>query len=891
MPGCREPLALLIALVCLTDVGHSADGPTLQLEKGEHVVLIGNSLAERMQHFGHFETLLHSRFPEIELYVRNLGWSADEVTLVPESVTPLENSADRIGVAGGKAPLRPRSKDFKDHKHTLADHKADVVLCFFGFNESFRGENGLPQFESDLASFVKAIKEAKPSGKEPQIVLVSPIAHENLGQRELPDGSANNKNLDRYTAAMKKVAAAEKVTFVDLFAPSKKLMDAAKDKKLTINGVHLNEHGDKLMAQVLDESLFGARPTVNERNLEQLRAEVNRKNREFFFDHRAVNGYYIYGGRKEPFGVVNFPAEFARLRKMTANRDQRVWQVAQGKSVPEKIDDLQTGQFAKIETNFTTPITITPPEASRRQMELPEGYAVNLFASEEEFPDLENPVQFCWDAKGRLWVCVMPSYPMYVPGNPPNDKVLILEDTNADGKADKCTTFADGLHVPTGIEIANGGVYVSQQPDLVFLKDTNGDDKVDTKEIVLSGFDSGDSHHSIHAFTLDQGGALYFGEGIFHHSQVESPYGPQRVKNAGVFRYEPRSCKLSLFISYGFSNPWGHYVDRWGQNLIADASPGFNYYGTAFSGDLDYPDKHATMKQMLVKQWRPTCGCELVDSRNFPDDVQGNYLLNNCIGFQGVLQYKMKEDGAGFAADPVDPLLTSSDPNVRPVDIEFGPDGALYICDWFNPLVGHMQHSIRDPNRDHNHGRIWRIHYTKRPLVKPVKTAGESIATLLDYFKTEPEERTRYRIRTELGNRPTEDVLVELKKWTASLDKGDPEYEHHVLETLWLHQRHDAVNEELLKQILRSPDFRARAAATRVLCYWRDRVKEPLKLLQVQVNDEHLRVRLEAVRALSFFDSQEAIDVATESLIYDQDDYLKYTFNETINTLNKRVSK
>jgi glucose/arabinose dehydrogenase/lysophospholipase L1-like esterase len=892
MLRCRAALALLTTIACLPAVATAADGPPLKLNKGDHVVLIGNALAERMQHFGHFETLLHSRFPEHQLYVRNLGWSADEVTRVPLSVTPLENIADWIGVGDGKAPLRPRLKDFVDHHHTLADHKADVVLAFFGFNESFRGEKGLPQFESDLAHFVKALKEAKPNGKsEPRIVLVSPIAHENLGRRELPDGSANNKNLALYTAAMKQVAAAEQVTFVDLFAPSKMLMDEAKDKKLTINGVHLNEIGDKLIAAELDESLFGARPTANERDLEKLRAEVNEKNRQFFFDHRAINGFYIYGGRKEPFGVVNFPAEFAKLRKMIANRDQRIWQVAQGKDVPAKIDDSNTGEFAKIETNFKTPITITSPESSRSQMELPDGYAINLFASEEEFPDLENPVQFCWDAKGRLWVCVMPSYPMYLPGNPPNDKVLILEDTNADGKADKVTTFADGLHVPTGIEIANGGVYVSQQPNLVFLKDTNGDDKADTKEIVLSGFDSGDSHHSIHAFTLDQGGALYFGEGIFHHSQVESPYGPQRVKNAGIFRFEPRSHKLSLFISYGFSNPWGHYVDRWGQNLIADASPGFNYYGTAFSGDLDYPDKHATMKQMLVKQWRPTCGCELVDSRNFPDDVQGNYLLNNCIGFQGVLQYKMKEDGAGFAADPVDPLLKSSDPNVRPVDIEFGPDGALYICDWFNPLVGHMQHSIRDPNRDHNHGRIWRIHYTKKPLVTPVKIASQPIGTLLDYFKTEPEERTRYRIRTELGNRPTDDVLAELKKWTASLDKNDPDYQHHLLETLWLHQRHDVVNEELLQQLLRSPDYRARAAATRVLCYWRDRVKEPLKLLQVQVNDEHVRVRLEAVRALSFFDSQEAIDIATESLIYDQDDYLKYTFNETLSTLNKRVQK
>ncbi len=338
-------------------------------------------------------------------------------------------------------------------------------------------------------------------------------------------------------------------------------------------------------------------------------------------------------------------------------------------------------------------------------------------------------------------------------------------------------------------------------------------------------------------------------------------------------------------MSYNFANPWGQIFDSWGQNFVADASGGANYYGTAFSGDVDYPNKHGSLKQFLVKQWRPTAGCELVSSRNFPDDVQGNYLLNNCIGFQGVLQYKMRDDGSGFAADPIEPLLQSSDPNVRPTDIEFGPDGALYICDWFNPLVGHMQHSIRDPNRDHTHGRIWRIRYTDRPLVKPAKISGQSIAALLDLFKTEPEERTRYRVRAELRERDTNEVMSELDRWLAGLDKRDADYEHHLLEALWLHQRHDIVDEPLLKLVLSSTDYRARSAATRVLCYWRDRVADPLALLRQQVNDQHPRVRLEAVRAASFIDNDGALAVAIESLAYPQDDYLSYALKETMNKL------
>ena len=505
---------------------------------------------------------------------------------------------------------------------------------------------------------------------------------------------------------------------------------------------------------------------------------------------------------------------------MIAVRDQRIWDIAQGKTVSDKIDDSGTGEFVKVVTNVKNPINITGPEDSRQKMKLPEGFEVNLFASEVEFPNLANPVQFTFDAKGRLWVCNMESYPQYLPGKLPNDKILIYEDTNGDGKADKETVFADGLHVPTGLELYNGGVIVAQQPNVMYLKDTDGDDKADVRELILHGFDSADSHHSISAFTFDQGGALYFEEGTFHHTQVESPYGPVRVKDAGVFRFEPRNGRFSVFVSYRFANPWGHVVDGWGQNFVADASGGANYYGTAFSGDVDYPDKHASLKQFLTKQWRPTAGCELVSSRHFPKEMQGDYLLNNCIGFQGVLQYRMKEVGSGFAADPVEPLLQSADPNFRPVDIEFAPDGTLFVCDWFNPLVGHMQHSLRDENRDHAHGRIWRIRHKTNDLVKPAKIAGEPIDALLATLSGTPEERTRYRVRGELWGRDREETLSTAKKWLAGLATKDADYEHNRLEVLWLHQAHDVVDVDLLKAVLKSPEPKARAAATRVLCYW-----------------------------------------------------------------------
>src|SRR5262249_55824439 len=156
----------------------------------------------------------------------------------------------------------------------------------------------------------------------------------------------------------------------------------------------------------------------------------------------------------------------------------------------------------------------------------------------------------------------MPSYPHYLPGVPPNDKILILEDTKGVGKADKCTVFAEGLYLPTGFEFGKGGVFVAAQPNMLFLKDTDGDDKADFKETILHGFGTGDSHHAMHMFLWGPDGGLYFHEGIFHRTNTETPYGPLRQRDAGIYRFQPRNFKLETFVSYNFANPWGQVYDR-----------------------------------------------------------------------------------------------------------------------------------------------------------------------------------------------------------------------------------------------------------------------------------------------------------------------------------------
>jgi glucose/arabinose dehydrogenase len=508
------------------------------------------------------------------------------------------------------------------------------------------------------------------------------------------------------------------------------------------------------------------------------------------------------------------------------------------------------------------------------------------------FPELVNPVQMSFDAKGRLWVACWRTYPHWKPTQPMDDKLLILEDHNGDGRADKCITFAGDLHNPTGFEFWNGGVLVAQGPDLLYLSDTNGDDRYDVKERIVHGLDTADTHHTANSFVFDPGGALYFQEGTFHHTQVESPWGPpRRVANGAVFRYEPRAQRFNVYVSFGFANPHGHVFDRWGQDIVWDGTGSQPYHGVLFSGDIDFPHKHAGPPQVYQQRTRPCSGTEILSSAHFPEEFQGNLLVLNVIGFQGVLRYKVEDLDSSFSAVELEPIVYSSDANFRPADIEMGPDGAIYFTDWQNPIIGHMQHNLRDPNRDQEHGRVYRVIHTGRDLAKAPTIADETLDKLLEVLKS-PVDRERYRARIELGGRNSTEVIAATEAWLAKLDTSDPDYEHHRLEGLWLHQNHNVVNQQLLNDVLNSPDFRARAAAVRVLVAWRDRVPEALDLLQARVNDEHPRVRLMAIWGLSYFSGEQAAraaEIAVEALLYPDDPFIKYTLSETEKTLERRI--
>jgi glucose/arabinose dehydrogenase len=906
-PGILAALAAGLAIVCMMPAASKAAGP-LQLQPRDHVVIVGNTLAERMQIDGWLETMLHARFPTHQLVVRNLGFSGDDVTTRLRSKnfgTPDEWLSAKAAPVGG----------YQDNRLDGANTKADVIFAFFGYNESYAGQEGLSKFQKELGDWLTHTLAQKYNGKSaPRVVLFSPIAHEDLGNPDLPNGVENNQRLALYTKAMADVAKTAGVTFVDLFTPSKELY-ASIAAPLTIQGIHLNAEGNRRISQVIDRALFGDPPPYQQALLERVRTAVREKDFYWFNRYRTTDGFATFGDRafltfikgnprnvnaqqaaaasKDEILPTNYEVlqrEISMLDVMTSNRDRRIWSVARGADV--KLDDSDAPPRIDAKTNEPgkgpdgAHVFLDGEEAIQK-MTIGKGLKVELFASEKEFPELVNPVQIAFDTKGRLWVAAWKNYPHWEPKTPMDDKLLILEDTNGDGKADKRTVFAGDLNNPTGFEFYNGGVILAQAPNLVFLKDTNGDDRYDTREILLHGFDTADTHHTINSFTFDPGGALYMGEGIFHRSQIETPWAPTtRLADGGIYRFEPRTWKLEVYVPHNFPNPHGHVYDSWGRDILFDATGGQPFYGPSFSTKKYFPaaETNNAPRPGSVRS-RPVGGAEILGSRHFPEEMQGNVAVLNVIGFKGLFNYKLEEDGAGLKWTEMEPIVSSTDENFRPVDAEVGADGALYIADWHNPIIGHMQHNLRDTSRDRLHGRIYRVTYPGRPLVQ-VRIAGESIPRLLDLLK-DPDDRVRYRTKIELSGRDSKAVLSALDTWMTGLDVKDPRYEHHMLEGLWVQQWNNRVSETLLKRMLRSTDPLARAAATRVLCYWRDRVANPLALLKVQVNDPHPAVRLEAVRAASFFQTSEAAGVALESLNHPQDRFLTYTLAQTMKTLDR----
>lgn len=893
----------IFSFIAFLNLPLSKAGP-MKLEKNDRVVLLGNGLGSRMMEFGFFESDIHERYPNHNLVIRNMCDEGNTPGFRPHSgrpspwafsgaekfYSPLSKAKDRWG--SGHVGVG----DYPSPDEWLEQIKPDKIIAFFGFNESFRGLDGLDNFRGELKAFIKHTLSSKYNGhSSPELILVSPIAFEDISANAgTPDGQKENGNLALYTAAIREVANEEDVPFVDMFLVSQRWFQEA-DTPLTRDGALLNERGYKLFSRSLAQKLFGPKIAKNPHKANILSA-VREKNWLWHNYYKIPNGVHVFGRRHRPFGPQNYPDELIKLDQMTTNRDQAIWAAVRGSEFNLAYADTNTHVLPETKTNYR-------PSGKNGSLEYKygkdavatfktaPGYKIELFASEKEFPNLANPVQMAFDNKGRLWVSTMPSYPHYQPGDPkPNDKLIILEDVDNDGKADKEIVFAENLHLPTGFEFAPEGVFVAQGSDLVLLKDNDGDDKADLREVVLSGFDDHDTHHVISAFCADPSGAIYMGEGTFLHSNVETAYGPVRSSNGGFFRYSPQRKHLERSTRISIPNPWGTAVDAWGQIFFLDTSDPNMSWMVPMTSSVKYGEFSLKSKSLVEKSHRvrPTSGLEFVSSRHFPEEVQGDILLNNTIGFLGTKQHSMKDEGTGYVSKHRHDLVTSSDGNYRPVDLEFAPDGSLYIVDWHNVLVGHMQHSARDPLRDHVHGRVFRITYPSRPLVKPAKIAGAPIKTLLDNLKL-PEDRTRYRTRRELRSRDAKQVLQKLEIWIQDLNTTDEKSEHHMLEALWVTWGLNQIDETLLRKLLQAKSYKVRAAAVRTLRYNYHSVSDHSELLDQAIQDKHGRVRLEAIAAASWLNPKIALPIVQKAADRSIDEWIQPTFQTALANLEGRV--
>jgi putative heme-binding domain-containing protein len=514
------------------------------------------------------------------------------------------------------------------------------------------------------------------------------------------------------------------------------------------------------------------------------------------------------------------------------------------------------------------------PSAELASFQIADGFEVNLFASEKD--GVVKPIQIRFDARGRLWVIGSTVYPQIEPGQIPNDKILVLEDSDHDGRCDKTTVFAQGLMIPTGIELGDGGVYLGHGTELLFLKDTNGDGQADERHVVLRGFGTGDNHQNINSFRWGPGGELWMSQGLHIFSRVETPWGIARLHQAGLWRLWPRRLKLEGFYGseYEPQNPWGFVFTDWGEPIVLagnNSSPIYPVPGLV----LNHRD---TAPALIWKNGngRKVSGGEIVGTAHFPDVWQGALLVGGYIN-NAVWTLKISDDGAGFLLEDLPPLIRSTSRSFRPVDVKFGPDGALYVCDWYNPIIGHYQASFRDPNRDKTHGRIWRVTAKGRPLTQPPQLAEASIPQLLDHLKSR-DRWARHFAKRVLADRPADQVVAALKEWTARPDLT----EHDLMEALGVYQSHETVEPNLLERLCRAKVADARAYAAGVVGTWADRLPNPLALLRPLVGDENPRVRLQAFVACSYVPSAEAMEVAAVAADFPADKFLSYALNQVV---------
>ncbi|MDO8542269.1 MAG: GDSL-type esterase/lipase family protein [Opitutaceae bacterium] len=838
------PVALL-ALVFFGAAVHAADRPpSFELKSGDRVVFLGDGFIEGEQYEGWIEVMLTARFPERHITFRNLGWNGD---------TPAGDS--RFGLSLLQAGREPADEGWTQLVKQIEEAKASVVFVGYGMASSFDVHAGLPVFQADYRRLLDSIARVSPGAR---VILLSPIRHENLGA-PWPEPSGHNQQLAALARAIADIATERKLTAIPLFdALQPRMEGGAAREKLTRNGIQLTGAGYRAVAEIIEEKLFAnAGPWRSSAQAEPLRQAIRRKNEWFFHRSRPANMAYIFGFRRREQGKN--AVEVLKFDEFIAAEEKRIAQLRALR--PAKVPEIP-----RHVGNLTAKHTPQP----HPKFEVVEGFEATLWA---ENPLLHKPVQMNFDARGRLWVASSELYPQIEPGQAATDKIIVLEDTTGGGHADKATVFADGLLIPTGLEVGDRGVYVAQSTELLHFQDTDGDGKADLRRAVLRGFGTEDTHHNLHTLRWGPDGRLYLNQSVYTRTNTETPHGVVRLKAGGVFRFDPRDQRMEILYR-GWVNTWGHQFDDFGQSFLTDGAgfqgiswgvPGATYFTLAPS--------RRQLPSISPGNYPKFCGIEIVRSALFPEEWQGDVITADFRAHR-VVRYKVTEQGAGYVTREMPDLLRTTTDSFRPIDVRMGPDGALYVADWSNPIIQHGEVDFRDPRRDKEHGRIWRIAPKGRaPLAKTDLTKlgnPQLLDRLLAHNGYELEHAKRV-----LVERGASAVLADLGAWTRS--RPD---EPARLQAMWMYQALDRVPVALHDELLAAKDARIRAAAVRALP-----AGEQLEKLAKLVADGHPRVRVEALRQLGKQGNARAAELALSVLDRPVDPFLDYALWLTINEL------
>lgn len=503
-----------------------------------------------------------------------------------------------------------------------------------------------------------------------------------------------------------------------------------------------------------------------------------------------------------------------------------------------------------------TEIPDPDPVAELAAMKVHELAEVNLFAAD---PDFTKPTQINFDSSGALWIASSEVYPQIEPGEVANDKITVLRDSDGDGISDQRTVFADGLLIPTGVvPVSPSAAYVAEGTRLLFLCDTNQDGVADERRVVLSGFGTEDTHHLIHTLRMGPDGCLYFNQSIYIHSHIETAYGTRHLDGGGIWRYRPTTGELEV-VCKGFVNPWGHVFDAVGESFVTDGAffEGINF---VFPDSVFVTSPGATKWLKGLNPGSPKhCGLEVLSGTHIPEAWNGD-LVTNDFRSHRVCRFTIKPAGSGYISRQHPELITTQHVAFRPIDVRMGPDGAIYIADWYNPIIQHGEVDFRDERRDREHGRIWRLSFSGRPLDPWPKFSELDLGQLL-LLLNDPALSVRQFVRQQLWQHASEspgEVIEAATQW-AAMNGG-----RGALELSWL-QEAVSVGKLEKTNLVDAVDSSARRTYLRSL--WRRRLNADLqtrkKLEHAVIGhavDEDPRVRLEAVISLGQLDAAEYPD-------------------------------